>query len=63
MAFLMVDFGIANFHDFSIALVKVSKNMLKPGCSKLYEQMRLDYHSLFEEAQVTYQRSCNAVYV
>ena len=41
MAFLMVDFGIANLHDFSIALVKVSKNMLKSGCSKLYEQMRL----------------------
>ena len=28
MAFLIVDFGIADLHDSSIALVKVSKNML-----------------------------------
>ena len=41
MVFLIVDFGIANLHDLSIALVKVSKNMLKSGCSKLYEPMRL----------------------
>ena len=36
---LVKDFGIANLHDLSIALVKVSKNMLKSGCSKLYEPM------------------------
>ena len=41
MTFLIIDLGIDNLHDLLNALVKVSKNKLKSGYSKLYEPMRL----------------------